>query len=139
LSKINIGSDHAGFDLKLIIIEHVKSLGYEVNDIGCYDKNSVDYPDIAAETVKQLPAILICGTGIGMSIAANKVKGVRAALCHSEYDAEMTRRHNNANVLCIGARTTGEEIAKRMVERFLAVDFESDTVNHVRRVNKLEV
>jgi ribose 5-phosphate isomerase B len=139
MQKIHFGCDHAALELKNILIAHAQNLGYETADYGTYDDTSCDYPDIAEKTIiGGLPAVLVCGTGIGMSIAANKIHGVRAAVCHSEFDAEMTRRHNDSNVLCLGARTTGTEIAKRMLTLFLQTEFESGG-NHSRRVDKIRV
>lgn len=138
---IAIGSDHGGFDLKCAVCEYLKKEQVEFTDIGCFDTNSVDYPDIAQAVCQKVVSgecefgILICGTGIGISIAANKVKGIRAALCHSEYDAKMTRAHNNANVLCMGGRTTGVEIALAMTKNFLTSKFEGG--RHENRVNKI--
>lgn len=138
---IAIGSDHGGFDLKEKIIEHLKENGVELKDIGCYSHNSVDYPDVAEAACKEVVsgmcerAILICGTGIGISIAANKIDGIRAALCHSSFDAKMSRMHNDANVLCLGGRTTGTSIALEIVDTYIASEFEGD--RHMRRVNKI--
>ena len=138
---IAIGSDHGGFELKCAVIEYLNKNNIEFTDVGCYDKNSVDYPDIAEAVCKKVTGkecelgILICGTGIGISIAANKIKGIRAALCHSEYDAKMTKAHNNANVLCMGGRTTGVEIALAMVKNFLESKFEGG--RHEKRIEKI--
>lgn len=138
---IAIGSDHGGFDLKEKIIEHLKANGVELRDVGCYSHASVDYPDIAEAACKEIVsgecerAILICGTGIGISIAANKIDGIRAALCHSSFDAKMSRMHNDANVLCLGGRTTGTSIALEIVDTYIASEFEGD--RHMRRVNKI--
>ena len=138
---IAIGSDHGGFELKTHIMKHLEEIGVEYKDFGCYDENSVDYPDIAKATCDKIVSgecekgILICGTGIGISIAANKIDGIRAALCHSEYDAKMTRAHNNSNVLCMGGRTTGPEIAFAMVKCFLDGEFEGG--RHQNRVDKI--
>lgn len=138
---IAIGSDHGGYELKLAVMDFLKSENVEFVDMGCYNKNSVDYPDIAKVTCQKVvdgeceQAILICGTGIGISIAANKIDGIRAALCHSEYDAKMTRAHNNSNVLCMGGRTTGPEIAFAMVKNFIEGKFEGG--RHEGRVEKI--
>lgn len=140
--KVFIASDHAGFALKRAILQHLRSKGVEVEDLGTHSEDSVDYPDFAhalAGRVAEDPeacGILLCATGIGMSIAANRHRGVRAALCHDAYTAEMARRHNNANVLCMGGRVTGEAVAKQMVDIFLATPF--DGGRHHRRVAKLE-
>lgn len=140
--NIFIGSDHGGFELKEILKQELEKLGKRFEDCGCFNKDSVDYPDIAQATCKKVLedpknlGILICGTGIGISIAANKVKGIRAGLCHNEYTAEMTRRHNNANVLCLGGRVIGDEVAKGILRTFLAHEFEGG--RHKKRVEKLE-
>ena len=136
-----IGCDHGGFELKNAVTEYLEKNNIEYVDMGCYDKNSVDYPDIAQAVCKKITdgecelGILICGTGIGISISANKIDGIRAALCHSEYDAKMTRAHNDANVLCMGGRTTGVEIALAITESFLKGKFEGG--RHARRVEKI--
>jgi ribose 5-phosphate isomerase B len=139
--KVAIGSDHRGFEVKRRIVSVVKQLGHEVVDMGPTGAESVDYPDFAfpvAEAVSSGKAdrgILICGTGIGMCIAANKVKGVRAAPCHDSITAEMSRRHNNANVLCLSADLLGEELIDRMVRIWLETEFEGG--RHARRVEKI--
>ncbi|HOV15102.1 MAG TPA: ribose 5-phosphate isomerase B [Spirochaetota bacterium] len=138
---IFIGSDHGGFDLKVEIINYIKDeLKKEIKDIGCFSKESVDYPDIAKnvcdEVIKKNGiGILICGTGIGISIAANKIDGIRCALCSYEYSAAMAKKHNNANVLALGGRTTGAELAKSIVKSFLESEF--DGGRHEKRVDKI--
>ena len=138
---IAMAADHGGFELKNAVTEYLEKNNIEYVDMGCYDKNSVDYPDIAQAVCKKITdgecelGILICGTGIGISISANKIDGIRAALCHSEYDAKMTRAHNDANVLCMGGRTTGVEIALAITESFLKGKFEGG--RHARRVEKI--
>ena len=137
---IFIGSDHGGFELKEKIKAFLKEKGVEFEDLGTFSEESCDYPDIAkavAQKVAQTNSkgILICGTGIGMSIAANKVKGIRCALCHDAYTAEYSRKHNNANIIAFGGRTTGVEIAKQMVEIFLEEEFEGG--RHKRRIDKI--
>lgn len=138
---IYIGSDHGGFDLKLEIINYINDeLKQEIKDMGCFSKDSVDYPDIAEivcnEVVKNNGlGILICGTGIGISIAANKVDGIRCALCNFEYSAMMAKKHNNANVLALGGRTTGVELAKSIAKTFL--DSKFDGGRHEKRVEKI--
>lgn len=136
-----IGSDHGGFDLKEELKQYLLSKDIKVIDIGTYSKESVDYPDIAkklSKTVleKEILGLLICGTGIGISIAANKQLGIRAALCSESFSAKMSRKHNNANVLVLGGRTTGYELAKDILDSFLYTDFEKG--RHLRRVNKIE-
>ena len=139
---IVIASDHAGFELKARMVELIIGCGLEVRDLGPNDTNSVDYPDYAhliasaVATGEVERGILICGTGIGMSMAANRHPGVRAALCHDAFTAEMARLHNDANVLCIGARTTGVGVAEQMVRLFLATPFEGG--RHQRRVDKID-
>ena len=140
--KLAIGSDHGGYDLK----EEVKSLleerGIEYKDFGTDSTESVDYPDYATPVAKAVAneeydkGILICGTGIGMSIAANKVSGIRAALCHDVFSARATRNHNNSNVLTMGSRIIGSELAKAIVDAWLDSDF--DGGRHQRRIDKIE-
>lgn len=139
--KIAIGSDHAGFALKEYIKRHLSEKGYFAEDFGCDSEEPVDYPDVS-KAVSQSVAegrhdfgILICGTGIGTSITANKVKGVRAALCYDKYTAEMSRAHNDANILTIGGRTTSFSSAAEIVDTFLKTEFEGG--RHERRVNKI--
>jgi ribose 5-phosphate isomerase B len=142
-SRIVIASDHAGVALKSRIVELIEGLGHRVRDLGPADETSVDYPDfghLLAETVASGEAglgILVCGTGIGMSIAANRHPGVRAALCHDAFTAEMARRHNDANVLCLGARVIGVGVAEQLVRVFLDSSFEG--ARHQRRVAKIEI
>lgn len=139
---IAIGSDHRGFDLKNIVYYFLCSRGYVVEDVGCYDRRSVDYPDYAsvvADMVSSKKAdagILICGSGIGMSIAANKVKGIRAALCFCAETARRSRLHNNANILCLGADFIEEKEVLRAVENFIYTDFEGG--RHQERLDKIE-
>jgi ribose 5-phosphate isomerase B len=139
--KIAIGSDHRGFEVKQRIITVLQQLGHEVLDVGPHRRESVDYPDFAFQVATAVGegrvdrGILICGTGIGMCIAANKVKGVRAAPCHDSITAEMSRRHNDANVLCLSADLLGEELIERMVRIWLETEFEAG--RHARRVEKI--
>ena len=139
---IVIASDHAGVELKARIVEILSQSGVEVRDLGPADATSVDYPDFAHRVAHAVSAgeaergILICGTGIGMSMAANRHPGVRAALCHDAFTAEMARLHNDANVLCIGGRTTGIGVAEQIVQLFLDTPFEGG--RHQRRVEKIE-
>ncbi|MCT4613161.1 MAG: ribose 5-phosphate isomerase B [Clostridia bacterium] len=140
---IYLGSDHGGFELKTKVKKHLDSLTVEYIDLGCDSNDSVDYPvyakKVADKVIKDKTSlgVLICGTGIGMSIAANKVKGIRAALCSDCYTAKVTREHNNSNVLVMGGRVIGEELAKEIVEGFIKTDFSGDE-RHVRRLNMLE-
>ena len=135
---IAIGSDHAGFDLKQKVIEHLKELGLEWKDYGAYTADSCDYP-VYGETVARAVAsgeamrgIVICGTGAGISIVANKVRGIRAAVCSDCYSVELTRRHNDANILALGARVTGDALAMRIVDIFLTTPYEGG--RHARRL-----
>ncbi len=140
--KIAIGSDHGGFKLKEIIKEYLINKGYSVSDLGCYSEDSVDYPDYAEKVARAVAngeydlGVLMCGTGIGISIAANKVKGIRAALCHDGLTARLAKQHNNANIICIGGRTTGIETAKDIIDNFLESEFEGG--RHLRRINKIK-
>ncbi len=139
--RIAIGSDHRGYAVKAKIIELLKRLSHEVVDVGTHSTDSVDYPDLAHQVAAQVGAgevergILICGSGIGMAIAANKVAGVRAAPCHDDLTAEMSRRHNDLNVLCLSADMLGEKLIDRMVEIWLSTPFEGG--RHARRVEKI--
>jgi len=139
--KIAIGADHAGYELKEKIKARLLERGIELNDLGTVSNDSVDYPDFArlvGEEVVQKRAdrgILVCGSGIGMSIAANKVHGVRAANVASEYEAQLSREHNDANVLAVGARTLDEATAEAIVEKFLSTPFAGG--RHQRRVDKI--
>ncbi len=137
---IAIGSDHAGYELKCAVINHLKEKGIDFIDCGC-NGESVDYPDIAEVTCAKVTsgecerAILICGTGIGISISANKINGIRAALCGDWYSALYTRLHNDANVLCLGGRVIGSGLASELVDVFLETKFEGG--RHATRVEKI--
>ena len=139
--RIAIGSDHRGYEAKRRIRALLQQLGHEVVDMGPDSGDSVDYPDFAFQVATAVGAgqadrgILVCGTGIGMCIAANKVPGVRAAPCHDSITAEMSRRHNDANVLCLSADLLGEELIDRMVRIWLTTDFEGG--RHAQRVGKI--
>jgi ribose 5-phosphate isomerase B len=139
--KIYLGSDHGGYELKKVVESYLKEEGYEVEDLGTYSEESVDYPDygtkVGEKVVKEEDSIgvVFCGTGIGISIAANKVKGVRCALCTNVYSAEMAKKHNNANVIAMGGRTTGKDLAKRIIKAFLDEKYEGG--RHQRRVDKI--
>lgn len=140
--KIAIGSDHRGFHAKDKLKALLQGQGHEVIDLGTDSVQSVDYPDAAFPTCGKVKngeadlGVLLCGTGIGMSITANKVPGIRAALCHDELTAELSRRHNNANVLCLPADLIGEELTRRIVEVWLQTSFEGG--RHARRVQKID-
>ncbi len=139
--KIALGSDHRGFEAKERIEAVVRELGHEVIDCGTHSRESCDYPDLGLAVAGLVAAgradrgILLCGSGLGMSITANKVAGIRAALCHDELTAQMSRRHNDANVLCLPADLVGDALLKRMVELWLRTEFEGG--RHARRVNKI--
>ena len=140
-SKIAIGSDHAGYDMKEAIKDQLQADGYDVIDMGTHDKNACDYPDFAAAVAHaiaqgQAPVgIIVCSTGIGVSMTANKVHGISAALVHHANEAEMTRRHNDANVLCMGGRVIGSGLAAEIVDVFLTTEFEGG--RHQRRVDQI--
>lgn len=140
--KLVIGSDHAGWALKGGVIDHIKALGHEVIDVGSHDSAPVDFPDIArALTSKVLSGeaqrgIMVCGTGVGASIAANKVRGIRAAVCHDVHSAHQSVEHDDVNVMCIGAQIVGLWLANDLVAAFLSAQFE-DNEDYRRRVNKL--
>jgi len=139
--KIALGCDHGGLELKEAIAGVLKTLDVEVVDMGTEDEVSVDYPDYAAKVAEAVSTgkvdrgITVCGTGIGMSIVANKFPGVRAALCHDSYTARMSRLHNDANVLVLGGRVTGVEVAMEMLKQWLATPFEGG--RHQRRLDKI--
>ena len=138
---IAIGCDHGGFELKNVIVDYLKSEGYDFIDLGTYDTNSIDYPDIAHKVCTSVTngdaklGILVCGTGIGMNMAANKHKGIRAAQCSDTFSAKMTRQHNDANVLTLGGRVIGPELAKDIVKEFLTNEFQGG--RHQTRVDKM--
>ena len=141
IDKVFLASDHAGFELKNELKEAIKGLGYEVVDLGTNDKNSVDYPDYAHLLASKLEpncyGVLVCGTGIGISIAANRHENVRCALCHDEFTARLAREHNAANVIAFGARVIGAGVAISAVEAFLKTEFAGG--RHERRVKKIEL
>jgi ribose 5-phosphate isomerase B len=140
--KIAVGADHAGYELKGRIARRLEELGHEVLDCGTFSADSVDYPDYAAATAKKVAAgecergILVCGTGIGVAMAAGKVKGVRAATVHDRFTAQMSREHNDSNVLCLGARVLDPRHAVEIAEFWIAVPFEGG--RHERRVKKID-
>ena len=138
--RIIIGSDHGGFRLKCDIIKHLKELGYEVFDKGCYSEESCDYPVIAKAVAQEVlktsgRAILVCGTGIGMSITANRFDGIRASHCTDTFSARMTRMHNDSNVLCLGERITGTGLALDIVDIWLDTGFEGG--RHKNRIDMI--
>ena len=140
---IGISSDHGGFELKQEIMAHLKERNIEFKDFGCYSEDSSDYPVFARKVTDAIISkecelgIIICGTGIGISIAANRVKGIRAALCHDCFSAEATKLHNNANILAMGARVVGAGLANKIVDTFLDTPF-SNEERHIRRIDLIE-
>lgn len=139
--KISFGCDHGGFAAKNAVIEHLKTKGYDVLDFGTFDEDSCDYPDFALKVAKSVSSgeaekgVLICGTGIGMSIAANKVKGIRCAHVNDAFSAEFTRRHNDSNVIALGARIASESDIIKYIDIFLSTPF--DGGRHQRRIDKI--
>lgn len=139
---IALGSDHAGVQLKAAIAEHLRQLGHEIEDFGTNDESSCDYPDYAEKVGRAVTGgkaergVLICGTGVGISISANKIPGVRAALCGDTFSARMSREHNDANVLCLGARVVGTGLALDIVSTWLGASFEGG--RHQRRLDKIQ-
>ena len=140
---IAIGSDHGGFELKKKLMEHLSERGLEYKNFGTYSSASCDYPVYAKAVANAVASgecdrgIIICGTGIGVSITANKVRGIRAALCGDCFSAEATRQHNDANVLCMGARVVGEGLALKIADTFLDTPFSNDE-RHIRRISMIE-
>ena len=140
--KVAIGSDHAGFELKEYLFKELQKCGFDMIDCGTKSSESVDYPDIARKVCDlvlsgEVPfGIAICGTGIGISVAANKIHGIRAALCHTEFSARMARQHNNANVLALGGRVFGTGVALDIAKTFLSEKF-SDVERHKKRIQKM--
>lgn len=139
--KIAFGCDHVGFELKSVIIEHLISRGCAVEDMGCDGRERVDYPVYAGKVARAVASgecdlgVLICGTGVGISIAANKVRGIRAAVCSEPYSAELTRRHNNANIIAFGSRVVGPDLAIMIVDHFLDAEFEGG--RHQKRLDMI--
>ena len=139
--KIAIGSDHAGFELKQIIVEHLSSRNVDLIDCGTNNLDSVDYPDFAKRVADEVSnkdlvmGILVCGSGQGMAMTANRYKDVRAAICHNSDVAKVTREHNDANILCLGSRFIKEAEALKCVDVFLSTDFEGE--RHLKRINKI--
>jgi ribose 5-phosphate isomerase B len=139
--RIAVGTDHRGYSIRSKVIELAQRLGHEVQDVGTYSADAVDYPDIASVVAGRVSrgevdrGILVCGTGLGMCIAANKFRGVRAAPCHDDLTAELSRRHNDSNILCLSADLLGQRRIDRMVELWLSTPFEGG--RHARRVEKI--
>lgn len=142
--RIVIGSDHAGFPMKALAIESIKALGHEVIDVGSFDDQPVDFPDVAKLVTGALTggtadrALMVCGTGVGASIAANKVKGIRAAVCHDVHSAHQSVEHDDVNVMCIGAQIVGPWLARDLIAAYLAAEF-STSEECRRRVEKLHL
>ena len=140
--RIIIGCDHGGLNLKNKVVEHLKEIGYEVEDVGTYTSDSVDYPIYAKKVAhavadgKYEKGIIICGTGIGVSIVANKVKGIRASLCGDTFSAKATRQHNNSNILCMGERVIGAGLALDIVDIWLTTEYEGG--RHQKRIDMME-
>jgi ribose 5-phosphate isomerase B len=140
--RVAIGCDHRGLALKQVIMPFLQESGHSCQDFGCYNTDSVDYPDIAQKVGEAVASgsfdqgILICNTGIGMSIAANKIKSIKAALCHDAFAAQRARLHNDANILCLRGEDIDTESALEIVKAFLATDFEGG--RHIQRLNKIE-
>lgn len=138
--KIAIGADHGGYQLKGAVVTLLEEMGYEVVDQGCFSEDSVDYPDYAEKVVASMQkgeavlGVLVCGTGTGMAIAANRHMSIRAANCHDQFTAKMSREHNDANVLCLGARVLGEGHALEIVKTWINAEFEGG--RHQRRIDK---
>lgn len=139
--KIAIGSDHVGYELKPIIMEYLEQLGHEVKDFGAYSSERTDYPIYGKKVAEEVAAgnfdrgILICGTGVGITLAANKIHGIRAVVCSEPYSAELSKRHNDTNILGFGSRVVGSELAKMIVKVWLDAKFEGG--RHLRRVDEL--
>ena len=140
--RIVIGSDHAGYPLKAAVLDHVRKLGHQVEDVGSYDEKPVDFPDIAKQVTGAIAegraerGLLVCGTGVGASIAANKVRGIRAAVCHDVHSAHQSVEHDDVNIMCIGAQIVGPWLAFDLIDAFLAAEFSTDE-DFRRRVEKL--
>ena len=141
---VYLGSDHGGFKLKEVLKKWLVGAGYKFTDLGCFSEESVDYPDFAIEVCEKVheePAsrgVLVCGTGIGMSMVANKFPGIRAALCTNESMAQMAREHNDAQIICMGGRVSSDEIGVKMLEIFLKTNFSGEE-RHKRRIEKMMI
>lgn len=139
--RLAIGSDHVGMELKPIIMDYLKELGHEVEDFGAYSDERTDYPKYGKKVAEEVAqgnfdlGILICGSGVGISISANKVKGIRAVVCSEPYSAKLSREHNNTNILAFGSRVVGSELAKMIVKEWLAAEFEGG--RHAKRVDMI--
>jgi len=142
--RLVVGSDHAGFSLKRSVLDHLAALGHEIEDVGSFDDEPVDFPDIARKVAQAITTgraergLLVCGTGVGASIAANKMKGIRAAVCHDVHSAHQSVEHDDVNVMCIGAQIVGAWLANDLITAFLDAKFSTDA-DFRRRVAKLAV
>jgi len=140
--RLVIGSDHAGWSLKEAVLQHIRGLGHEIIDVGSFDQNPVDFPDIARQVAAKVTSgeaergIMVCGTGVGASIAANKMKGIRAAVCHDVHSAHQCVEHDDVNVMCIGAQIIGPWLANDLISSYLTAEFSTDE-DVRRRVAKL--
>jgi ribose 5-phosphate isomerase B len=142
MNKIIIGSDHAGFELKEKIKEYLNELDYKVEDLGTNSAEAVDYPVYGKKVAEKVAktnstGILVCGSGIGICMSANKIKGIRAALCYDEYTAKTARQHNNANIICLGARTPSAKNYKKIIKTFLTTEFSKEQRHH-KRVKQMD-
>ena len=142
--RVAVGGDHAGFEMKNLIAEHVRALGHTVDDAGAYEYDALDdFPDFSEAVAVRVVdgraerGLIVCGSGVGASVAANKVRGIRAGLCHDTYSARQGVEHDDMNVVCIGARIIGEELAKEVVTAFLSASFIEEEEKYVRRLNKV--
>ena len=142
--RVAVGGDHAGFEMKTLVAEHVRALGHTVVDAGAYEYDALDdFPDFSEAVAVRVAdgraerGLMVCGSGVGASVAANKVRGVRAGLCHDTYSARQGVEHDDMNVVCIGARIIGEELAKEVVTAFLSARFIEGEEKYVRRLNKV--
>ena len=142
--RVAVGGDHAGFEMKNLIAEHVRALGHTVDDAGAYEYDALDdFPDFSEAVAVRVVdgraerGLIVCGSGVGASVAANKVRGIRAGLCHDTYSARQGVEHDDMNVVCIGARIIGEELAKEVVTAFLSASFIEEEEKYIRRLNKV--
>jgi ribose 5-phosphate isomerase B len=141
--RLVIGSDHAGWGLKSAVVEHIRELGHEIVDVGCHDDRPVDFPDVARAVAAKIVGgevergIMVCGTGVGASIAANKMKGIRAAVCHDVHSAHQSVEHDDVNVMCIGAQIVGPWLAADLITSYLGARFAAEDEDFRRRVEKL--
>ena len=142
--RVAVGGDHAGFEMKNLIAEHVRALGHTVDDAGAYEYDALDdFPDFSEAVAVRVVdgraerGLIVCGSGVGASVAANKVRGIRAGLCHDTYSARQGVEHDDMNVVCIGARIIGEELAKEVVTAFLSASFIEEEEKYVRRLDKV--